>query len=226
MRQPLVLLQSYLRHEAKTFSKRSRTKTIMSNIKCLFFFNSNFILFTSFFLCSVQSTVGFNFPPWDPSSRFVDFPQFPHLGILHHLPNLNQARSSCQSLQLWLFSSVCLKMGGSENRKAVVVGCLAESIREISGLPECQNVYKRMYGNLVRRVKLLSPLFEELKDSDEPFSDEQLGAFESLRVDLDSAMTLLKSVNQGSKLYQVYDFLVLISTPRFGVLLERVNSVL
>lgn len=29
MRQPLVLLQSYLRHEAKTFSNRSRTKTIM-----------------------------------------------------------------------------------------------------------------------------------------------------------------------------------------------------
>ncbi|KAJ1406376.1 Zinc finger, RING/FYVE/PHD-type [Sesbania bispinosa] len=92
-------------------------------------------------------------------------------------------------------------MGGSENPKAEVVGRLVESIKEISGLPECQNVYKRMYGNLVRRVKLLSPLFEELKDSDESLNDEQLGAFESLRVALDSAMTLLKSVNQGSKLY-------------------------
>ncbi|KAJ1403119.1 Zinc finger, RING/FYVE/PHD-type [Sesbania bispinosa] len=92
-------------------------------------------------------------------------------------------------------------MGGSENPKAEVVGRLVESIKEISGLPECQNVYKRMYGNLVRRVKLLSHLFEELKDSDESLNDEQLGAFESLRVALDSAMTLLKSVNQGSKLY-------------------------
>lgn len=85
----------------------------------------------------------------------------------------------------------------------MVVARLAESIKEISGLPECHNVCKRMYGNLVRRVKLLSPLFEELKDSDESLSDEQVAAFESLRVALDSAKTLLKSVNQGSKLYQV-----------------------
>ncbi|XP_027365448.1 U-box domain-containing protein 14 isoform X1 [Abrus precatorius] len=93
-------------------------------------------------------------------------------------------------------------MGGSENSKGVVVGHLIESVKDISGLPECQNFCKTMYGNLVRRVKLLSPLFEELKDSDESLSDEQLQAFESLRVALDSAKTLLKSVNQGSKLYQ------------------------
>ncbi|WJX20306.1 U-box domain-containing protein 14 [Trifolium repens] len=93
-------------------------------------------------------------------------------------------------------------MGGSENSKAMVVGHLADSIREISGLPECQNVCKKMYGNLIRRVKLLSPLFEELKDCDESLSDEQLQAFESLRVALDLTMILLKSVNHGSKLYQ------------------------
>ncbi|CAK8573118.1 unnamed protein product [Lathyrus sativus] len=93
-------------------------------------------------------------------------------------------------------------MGGSENSKAMVVGRLSDSIREISGLPECQNVCKRMYGNLIRRVKLLSPLFEELKDCDESLCDEQLEAFEALRVALDLAMILLKSVNQGSKLYQ------------------------
>lgn len=93
-------------------------------------------------------------------------------------------------------------MGGSENPKSAVVGSLVETIKEISGLPECQNVHKRMCGNMVRRVKLLSPLFEELKDSDESLSDEQLGGFESLRVALDSTLTLLKSVNQGSKVYQ------------------------
>jgi len=43
-----------------------------------------------------------------------------------------------------------------------------------------------------------------LKDSDESLSDEQLGSFESLLVALDSAKTLLKAVNQGSKLYQVW----------------------
>ncbi|XP_057733575.1 U-box domain-containing protein 14 [Arachis stenosperma] len=96
--------------------------------------------------------------------------------------------------------------GGSEkNSKAMmVVARLAESIKEISGLPECNNVCKRIYGNLVRRVKLLSPLFEELKDSDDEslLSDEQVAAFECLNVALDSANTLLNSVNHGSKLYQ------------------------
>ncbi|KAL1343678.1 hypothetical protein HN51_030030 [Arachis hypogaea] len=96
--------------------------------------------------------------------------------------------------------------GGSEkNSKAMmVVARLAESIKEVSGLPECNNVCKRIYGNLVRRVKLLSPLFEELKDSDDEslLSDEQVAAFECLNVALDSAKTLLNSVNHGSKLYQ------------------------
>ena len=64
-------------------------------------------------------------------------------------------------------------MGGSESSKGVVMGRLVECIKEISGLPECQNLCKRVYGNLVRRVKLLSPLFEELKDGDESLSDEQ-----------------------------------------------------
>ncbi|TKY51623.1 U-box domain-containing protein 14 [Spatholobus suberectus] len=93
-------------------------------------------------------------------------------------------------------------MGGSENSKAEALGRLVECIKEISGLPECQNFCKRAYGNLVRRVKLLSPLFEELKDSDESLSEEQLESFEALLVALDSAKTLLKAVNQGSKLYQ------------------------
>jgi len=97
-------------------------------------------------------------------------------------------------------------MGGSESSKGVVMGRLVECIKEISGLPECQNLCKRVYGNLVRRVKLLSPLFEELKDGDESLSDEQLQSFESLFVALDSAKTLLKDVNQGSKLYQVWLF--------------------
>ncbi|KAI4351469.1 hypothetical protein L6164_005837 [Bauhinia variegata] len=93
-------------------------------------------------------------------------------------------------------------MSGTENSKAAVLGGLIECIKEISSLPECQNVCKRMYGNLVRRVKLLSPLFEEVKDSDISLSEEEDRAFESLRVALDSAKDLLKHVNKGSKLYQ------------------------
>ncbi|KAI9098370.1 hypothetical protein K1719_024995 [Acacia pycnantha] len=94
-------------------------------------------------------------------------------------------------------------MSGNANSKAVVVDRLLASIKEISGLPECRNVCKRMYGNLVRRVKLLSPLFEEIKDSDcELLSDEHIRSFESLGNALGSAKSLLEFMNQGSKLYR------------------------
>lgn len=82
-----------------------------------------------------------------------------------------------------------------------VLSQLAESVRAISELPECQNVCKNMYGNLVRRVKLLSPLFEELKDNGGELGEEDVKAFELLRLALDSAKDLLGSVNGGSKLY-------------------------
>ncbi|CAJ1976728.1 unnamed protein product [Sphenostylis stenocarpa] len=127
---------------------------------------------------------------------FDYFPAVPH--FLNNLPTRRHLRSCGQSLHLRLF----LNMGGGESSKGVVLGHLVECIKEISGLPECQNFCKRVYGNLVRRVKLLSPLFEELKDTDESLSDEQLESFESLLVALDSAKILLKAVSHGSKLYQ------------------------
>ncbi|KAL5569388.1 hypothetical protein UlMin_025963 [Ulmus minor] len=81
---------------------------------------------------------------------------------------------------------------------------LVELVKAISESPECRNVFKKMYGNLVRRVKLLSPLFEELRDSDEALDEEEMKGFESLRVALDSTKELLMSVNRESKLYQVF----------------------
>lgn len=84
-----------------------------------------------------------------------------------------------------------------------VLSQLVDSVKAISELSECCNALKKVCGNLVRRVKLLSPLFEELRDSDEALGGEEIKAFESLRVALGSTKELLKSVNQGSKLYQV-----------------------
>ncbi|KAL3732024.1 hypothetical protein ACJRO7_028809 [Eucalyptus globulus] len=85
---------------------------------------------------------------------------------------------------------------------------LVESIKEVAGLPECRNCCKRMYGNLVRRIKLLSPLFEELRDGGGggggEVGEEGRRGFEMLRAALDSAVVVLRSVNQGSKLYQAF----------------------
>lgn len=85
----------------------------------------------------------------------------------------------------------------------VVVGRLVESLKEVSWLPECQTISKKMYSNLVRRIKLLSPMFEELKDSDEELDEQVIKSFETFRIALDSAKALLRSINEGSKLCQV-----------------------
>ena len=103
-------------------------------------------------------------------------------------------------------------MGPTEDSQEgeLLLSRLSESTKAISELSDCRNVCKKMYGNLVRRAKLLSPLFEELRDSEEGLDDDVVKAFESLRLGLDSATQLLNSVNGGSKLYLVL-FLCLFS---------------
>lgn len=88
----------------------------------------------------------------------------------------------------------------TDDPKGELVSRLAESVKEISGFPECKNVCKKMHGNLARRIKLLSPLFEELVDSDVELNPDQISGFELLKIALDSAKELLKSINEGSKL--------------------------
>ncbi|KAF9594288.1 hypothetical protein IFM89_028945 [Coptis chinensis] len=83
-----------------------------------------------------------------------------------------------------------------------IVKHLLEIVKEISGFPECGNTSKKLYSNLVRRVKLLSPLFEDLKDSEGVLGEEEVRALVSLKVALASAKEILRSVIEGSKLYQ------------------------
>ena len=64
------------------------------------------------------------------------------------------------------------------NPGAEVLSRLVASVKEVSGLPECKNFFKKMHGNLVRRIKLLSPLFEELRDGNEGLSQEEIKGFE------------------------------------------------
>ncbi|KAL0358635.1 UNVERIFIED_CONTAM: U-box domain-containing protein 14 [Sesamum angustifolium] len=93
----------------------------------------------------------------------------------------------------------------AENTKEEwVLSQLSEYARAISALPDCRTVSKKMYCNLVRRVKLLSPLFEELKDgrAEEELGDDVVTGIDSLRIAVDSALQLLKSVHEGSKIFQ------------------------
>nr|XP_043634086.1 U-box domain-containing protein 14-like [Erigeron canadensis] len=84
-----------------------------------------------------------------------------------------------------------------------LVSQLVDLVKEISELSECRNASRKMYGNLMRRVKLLSPLFEELKDnSQQKLEDGDVKGLLALRIALNLALELLKSVNHGSKIFQ------------------------
>ncbi|KAI3930115.1 hypothetical protein MKX01_036636 [Papaver californicum] len=89
-----------------------------------------------------------------------------------------------------------------DSERVVVVNELFEIVREISGFPECKNTSKKLYSNLLRRVKLLSPLFEELKDSEILIDEDEIRGLSSLKLGLEAAKNLLRSVNEGSKLFQ------------------------
>lgn len=95
----------------------------------------------------------------------------------------------------------------AENPKVeAILSQLNESTKAVCALPECRTVSKKMYGNLVRRVKLLSPLFEELQDGagGKDLGDDVVRGLDSLRIALDAALDLLKSVHEGSKIFQVF----------------------
>lgn len=94
-------------------------------------------------------------------------------------------------------------MGENQDQNSCsIVTQLIQSVKEISCFPECKNTSKKMYSNLTRRVKLLSPLFEELIDREEQLSVDLVRAFETLLATLVSAKELLKWVEETSKLYQ------------------------
>lgn len=94
-------------------------------------------------------------------------------------------------------------MGENQDQNSCsIVTQLIQSVKEISCFPECKNTSKKMYSNLTRRVKLLSPLFEELIDREEQLSVDLVHAFETLLATLVSAKELLKWVEETSKLYQ------------------------
>lgn len=91
----------------------------------------------------------------------------------------------------------------AEESSKDVLDSIVEVAKEISALPECPHSWKTQYSNLVRRVKLLSPFFEELLDSENPLGELEIQVFVSLKAALESAKELLRFVNEGSKVYQV-----------------------
>ncbi|XP_042378115.1 U-box domain-containing protein 12-like isoform X2 [Zingiber officinale] len=84
-----------------------------------------------------------------------------------------------------------------------VVEALSGVVEEVTSLPENRGPLRRMSFDLTQRVKLLAPLFDELRDDAGSIRPDELRGLESLRVALVEAKEILRLVNAGSRLYQV-----------------------
>ncbi|KAK4358866.1 hypothetical protein RND71_021095 [Anisodus tanguticus] len=95
-------------------------------------------------------------------------------------------------------------MEGEED-KGEVAKQLIEIVNEISSISEFKNSVKKQYCNLARRLKLLTPMFEEIRDSKELLPVDSVKSLISLKIALDSAKDLLKVGSEGSKIYLVLE---------------------
>ncbi|OAY75794.1 U-box domain-containing protein 12 [Ananas comosus] len=96
---------------------------------------------------------------------------------------------------------------GESSAAEAAVEAAARVVGELSGLPESRGPLRRLCGDLARRVKLLAPLLDELRDCAAAAAAGSLGEREvrslaALRGALVSAKDLLRSVYDGSKIYQ------------------------
>lgn len=84
-----------------------------------------------------------------------------------------------------------------------VVEKLVNLVEEIAATSDYRNSYKKQFSNLSRRIKLLVPMFEELKESKVAIPVSALIAMEKLNRALDLAKDLLLMGSKGSKIFLV-----------------------
>lgn len=90
-----------------------------------------------------------------------------------------------------------------EEKSGDLVQSLIELVGEIASISEYKCMVKKQYCNLARRLKLLTPMFEEIRDSKEALPQETVKALASFRDALQSARDLLRFGSEGSKIYLV-----------------------
>uniref|UniRef100_A0A0D6QYP5 RING-type E3 ubiquitin transferase n=1 Tax=Araucaria cunninghamii TaxID=56994 RepID=A0A0D6QYP5_ARACU len=96
--------------------------------------------------------------------------------------------------------------GETQDMEVDVVGSIMDTVNEIAGIGgECRSIFKKECANLTRRIKLLTPMFEELKEMKGPLPQETTEALQSLQEALKTARELVKFGHDGSKLYLVLE---------------------
>lgn len=91
-----------------------------------------------------------------------------------------------------------------EEDKTALVQSLIEMVNEIASISDYRCAVKKQYCNLARRLKLLTPMFEEIRDMKEELLPENtVKALISFREALESAKELLRFGSETSKIYLV-----------------------
>lgn len=92
-----------------------------------------------------------------------------------------------------------------EDEKGPLLSKLIDTINEVSSISDYRLPLKRQYCNLARRLKLLTPMFEELNDTKHPLSHHTLQSLAAFSQSLHLALDFLRFGSHGSKIYLAFE---------------------
>ncbi|GMI81788.1 plant U-box 13, ARABIDOPSIS THALIANA PLANT U-BOX 13 [Hibiscus trionum] len=92
-----------------------------------------------------------------------------------------------------------------EEVKGELVQSLIDAVNQIVPIGDYRCAVKKEFCNLSRRLKLLTPMFEEIRESKEQIPEETVKALVSLKEALISAKEMLRFGSEGSKIYLVLE---------------------
>ncbi|KGN47162.1 U-box domain-containing protein 13 [Cucumis sativus] len=78
---------------------------------------------------------------------------------------------------------------------------LIDLVNDVASISDFRYAVRKQYCNLARRLKLLIPMFEEMRDMKQPLPDDIVQALASLKEALESTKELLRHGSEGSKIY-------------------------
>lgn len=84
-----------------------------------------------------------------------------------------------------------------------VVKEMIELVSKIAEISDYRSSVKKQYCNLARRLKLLTPMFEEIRDSQQKVNRVSVAELSKLKEAMLLAFELLRFGSQGSKIYMV-----------------------
>lgn len=91
-----------------------------------------------------------------------------------------------------------------EKAEAGMVESLIELVNEIAAISDYRPMLKKQYCNLARRLKLLTPMFEEIRDlKKDAIPLDTSKAMLAFKEALQSSRELLRFGSEGSKIYMV-----------------------